>query len=56
MTSPDYVAMHTGNGDIKVHLWNVIPLMIRQVAMQLQLLIYVTKSKAAILFGKEAFK
>ena len=45
----DHMVMHTGNGDIKVHFWTVIPL----VTIQLQLLI--CDIKARIVLGIDAF-
>ena len=54
-TIPDYTVMYTGNGDIKVHIWILISLMLQQFAVQLQFLVCDTKDRAEILFGKDAF-
>ena len=51
---PSPVVMHKCNSDIKVHCWIVIPLMMQQVAIQLQLLVCNNKAGAGILFGKVA--
>ena len=55
MPYPDYMVRHTGNGDIKVYFWIVIPVMIQQVAMQSQLLVCSTKARGGILFGENTF-
>ena len=55
MPSPDYMVLHTGNGNIKTHFQIVIPLMMQQTAMQLQLLVYDIKARVGILFGKDTF-
>ena len=49
------MAMRTGNGDFKVLFCIVIPLMMQQVTVQLQLLDCNTKAKSGILLGKDAF-
>ena len=39
MPSSDCMVMHTDNSNIKAHFWIVIPLLMQQVVLQLQLLI-----------------
>ena len=55
MPSLDYMVMHTGNRNIMVHCWIVVLLIIKQVAIQLPLLGCITKIRAGILLGKDAF-
>ena len=43
--SGDNMVMYTGNGDIKVHFWIVIPLHFHQVTIQLQLLACNTEAR-----------
>ena len=45
----DNIVKYTGNGDIKVHFWLVISLIINK---QLQLLVCDTRARAGIPFGK----
>ena len=52
---PDYMAVHTSNHNIKVYHWIVMPQMMLEAAIQLQLLVCITKAREGVLFGKTAF-
>ena len=49
------MVMHTGNSEIKAHFWIVIPLIMKQDAIQLQLLVCDTEARGGILFGEDTF-
>ena len=50
----DNMLIHTGNCDIHIHFFIVIPICVQKVTIQLQLLICDTKARAGILFWKGA--
>ena len=49
---PNYVVIHTGEGNIQLPFWIEIPWMMQQVTMQLWLLVYETKARAGICLQK----
>ena len=47
----DIIVIHIGNGDIQIHFFIVLPLLVQQVVIQL----HFNKARTKILFGKDAF-
>ena len=49
------MGIHTGNGDIKINCWIIIPLCIQKFAIQIQLLVHEIQPRLGILLWKMNF-